>query len=342
MEIDDMNRRELLRLLSLSSAVVATPIDWDRVAAVDGGVGRVDLKAVNEYAVVNQLLWQNYSSAPTKSAVFPAVREHLGELVDGFGRSAGEIVHRRLCELTAEILQIVGEILFDGDRYADAAHCYTVAAALSKEAVAWDLWACALTRHAYVSIHDDHSPAAVPLLVAARKLADRGDGVLATRYWVDAVHAQALAGLGEGDGWERAADSAQGVLSMSHLNSNGWLRFDGSRLAEDRATCLVQLGQAWQAEQVLTGVLDEQHSSRRRASVLVDLAAVGALNRDPIQVVMYGDAALDIARQTRSGYVGRRLEGLRRQLGPLCGDRHVRHLDDQIATLATNHADQTT
>ncbi|MBF6298771.1 transcriptional regulator [Nocardia amamiensis] len=287
---------------------------------------------------MNRRLWQEYSSVPTKAAALPAVREHLGVLISGLQRTDSHSVRRRLCELAAEVSQLAGEILFDGDRYPEAAYCYTVAASLSKEAAAWDLWACALTRQAYISIHDNCFPAAVTLTESARQLAQRGDHALATRYWVDAVQAQALAGLGDYAGWERAADSAEGVLSMGYLGSSGWLRFDGDRLAEERATSLVQLDQPDRAEQILEAALNNRLSSRRRASVLVDLAAVGAVKRDPFQAVMYGDAALDLARQTRSGYIARRLEDLRRRLAPLGDDRHVEHLDRQIDALSQNHA----
>ncbi|WP_174552928.1 transcriptional regulator [Nocardia amamiensis] len=339
-EIDDMNRRELLQLLSVSSAALATSIDWDRVVESDDLERRIEIATTDQYAAMNQLLWQEYSSAPTKAAALPAVREHLRVVVSGLCRPDSDSVRRRLCELAAEVSQLAGEILFDDDRYPEAAYCYTVAASLSKEASAWDLWACALTRQAYISIHDNYFPAAVTLAESARQIARRGDHALTTRYWVDAVHARALAGLGDYAGWERATDSAEGVLSMSHLGSNGWLRFDGDRLAEERATCLVQLDQPDRAEQILDDVLNNWLSSRRRASVLVDLAAVGAVKRDPLQAVMYGDAALDLARQTRSGYIGRRLENLRRRLAPLGDDRHVEHLDRQIVALSQNHANQ--
>ena len=60
---------------------------------------------------------------------------------------------------------------------------------------------------------------------------------------------------------------------------------------------------------------------------------VGAQRRDPEQLVMYADAALDIARQTHSRMVGRKLQVLRAHLGSFVGDRHVRHLDEQITAV---------
>src|SRR6184192_3178118 len=71
----------------------------------------------------------------------------------------------------------------------------------------------------------------------------------------------------------------------------------------------------------------------RRGIVLTDLAMVGVQRRDPDQVVEYADAALDTARQTGSGVIARKLQGLRVDLGPFLGDSRVRDVDKQIRAL---------
>ncbi|MFQ6327150.1 transcriptional regulator [Nocardia sp. CWNU-33] len=332
MEINDMNRRELLRVLGVASASLAIPVDWDRVLAAASGTARIDASTARQYASINQGLWHSYSQAVTKADTFPAVREHLDLLIDGVRRSSDDHVRRHLAELTAEALQLSGEILFDNDDYETAAHCYSLAASYSKDAGAYDLWACALTRHAYLGIRNHQFDAAIPLLESAGELARRGNPALTTRYWVDAVHAQALAGLGDATGWKRASDSARGALDVASTVTS-WLRFDGSRLDEERGSSYIQLTQPQRAEQLLAPMLDRPLSTRRRASVLIDLAAAAALHRDPIQLVSYGNAALDIAQRTHSGYLGRRLDDLRHHLEPLGHDLHVRHLDMQIASL---------
>jgi hypothetical protein len=68
--------------------------------------------------------------------------------------------------------------------------------------------------------------------------------------------------------------------------------------------------------------------------VLTDLAMVGAQRRDIDQLIMYANAALDTARQSGSGVIGRKLSGLQAQLGPFHRDRHLRYLDQQITSLA--------
>lgn len=334
MEINDMNRRELLRLLSTSSAALASPpMDWDRILAATDDSSRIDTATVNQYACVNHALWASYSRAVTKAETFPAVREHLDAVIDGLHRPRNDAVRQSLYTLASEVLQLAGEILLDNADYSMASHCYTLAAVFSKDAGAVDLWACAMTRHAYINLFDQQFSAAVQLLESASQLAHRGDPNLTTRFWVDAVLAQALAGIGDTAGCERATESARAAADMTGPPHTGWLRFDASRLDEELGACYVQLGRPRQAEQVLHSVLDRPLSTRRRAGVLIDLAAAGVLRRDPVQLVTYASAALDIARRTHSGYLGRRLDLLRRDLEPLDRDRHVRHLSQQIAGL---------
>lgn len=75
-------------------------------------------------------------------------------------------------------------------------------------------------------------------------------------------------------------------------------------------------------------------SMRRRGSVLTDIALVGAQRRDLHHLVFYASAALDAARQTGSAVVVRKLKTLQGELAAFRDDRHVRHLDEQITTLA--------
>ncbi|RDI55914.1 transcriptional regulator [Nocardia mexicana] len=335
-EITDMNRRELLRLLSIATTTLAAPvgIDWDRLR-YSSATGQADPTTLEQYGRVNQLLWQDYGQAETKAAVFGAAREQLTTLVEGLRHSRLPELRRRQHELIADILQLSGEILLDANQLAEAAHCYALSGTFAAEARAYDLWACALTRHAYIGIFDNRYDYALPLVEQAVGIAQGGDSQLPTRYWAESVRAQVLAGLGDSDGCKRSFDAARGVLDLADTPLVGWLRFGGERIDEEQASCLIQLGQAEPAEAILTPLLDRPLSTRRRASVLVDLAAAGALRSDPVQAVWYGGTAVDIARRTRSGYLGRRLDQLRQRLAGLQGDRHVAHLEHQISTLAT-------
>ncbi|MDA3645667.1 hypothetical protein LZ318_28430 [Saccharopolyspora indica] len=132
-------------------------------------------------------------------------------------------------------------------------------------------------------------------------------------------------------------DKAEQVANVDNkAPATGWLRFEGSRLEEERGACFVTLHRPELAEPALTKALGQATSARRRGSVLVDLATVGAQHGDVDQLVMRGAAAVDSARQTASvGYLGRKLTDLRENLVPFLDDRHVRHLESQIKDVVT-------
>jgi transcriptional regulator with XRE-family HTH domain len=325
---DDMNRRELLRLLSTAGALIAVP---ELASAL--GTEQTSPEAVIDYERMNPHLWQAFSLSQSKRAVYPIVRQQLGLLTTTLQQPHSETTHRRLCMLAADLFQLAGEIFFDGNRYTDAAYCYTLAADASKEAGAYDLWACALTRHAFIGMYERRFDV-VPMLGAALAVARRGDTQLSTRYWVATVQAQAFAGLGDLDGCTRALDQAEAVQGLGGaLHNGGWLRFDGSRLAEERGSCYVALGRPDLAEAALTAALQQRLSMRRRGSVLTDLASLGVQRGDADEVLMHGTAALELATHTSSGWVSTKLRGLRDQLAPLHGDRRVQSLSDEIAAL---------
>jgi tetratricopeptide (TPR) repeat protein len=322
---DDMIRREFLRLVSLSGALVAFP--------QGEGAGLEDSEDLAEARLMTSDLWQVFSRAKTKQAVYPLVREQISDLNESLGRSHREATHRDLCQQTADLFQLAGEIFFDGNRYTDAAQCYALAASASKEAGNSDLWAASLTRHSFIGLYERQFADAVPMLDAAGRLARHGDSQLSTRYWVSAVQAQVYAGLGEFDACKRALDQAEEVQGLSDPCPGGWLRFDGSRLPEERGSCYVALGRLDLAEEALNKALSPKLSLRRQGSVLTDLAAIGAGRRDVDRLLSYGSRALELARKTNSGYVERKLKGLQGQLSPFLADKRVSELHEHISAL---------
>jgi transcriptional regulator with XRE-family HTH domain len=342
---DEINRRELLYLFSVAGALMAAPVppDWDRLDYFASRGGGVDAETVDGLAALNAHLWRVFVLSKSKALVFPIVREQLGVMTGYLRRPASAATYQRLCALAGDLFQLAGEILFDGNSYTDAAQCYTLAATASKEAGAHDLWACALTRHAFIAVYERAFGNAVPLLELASGLARRGDSALSTRHWVAVVQAHAFAGLGDMSACQAALDAAGQVSGLGgEMHNGGWLRFDGSRLAEERGACFTELERPDLAESALAAALAGKLSARRRAVVLTDLAVLGAQRRDPDQLAAHGSAALDIARQTGSGVIARKLAGLQAHLGPFLADRRVRELDQQITALAHGAAGSAT
>jgi hypothetical protein len=192
-----------------------------------------------------------------------------------------------------------------------------------------------MTRHAFIGLYERQGQSTVSMLDQAARLARRGDGQLSTRQWVAVVQAQALAGLGQFDACQRALDVAETVHELTGpVHTDGWLRFDGSRLAEERGACYVELGRPGLAEAVLTEAVGQTVSVRRRGAILTDLAVAGAQRHDVDQLLTYATEAVELARQTASGYLGRKLAGLRPHLAVVANDPRLRHLSEQIPVLA--------
>lgn len=339
-ELSDMNRREMVRLLAVAGLYVgaipgASDLDDERLEYAAAHPGQLDEATLSEYATLNNHLWRVFVLSNTKATTFPLVRQQLDVLIEAVKASPSSSCHAKLCGLIGDLAQLAGEILFDGNQYTDAAHCYSVAASASKEAGAYDLWACAITRHAFIGVYERKFQAAVPLLDLATKVARHGDSALSTRHWVSAVRAQAQAGLGDRAACEADLDRAAAVRCLAGPSQNGgWLRFDGSRLAEERGTCYAVLKRPDLAERAISDALRQNLSSRRHSSVLVDLAAVCAQRRDVDQMIERATAAVDIARSTHSGVVTRRLQLLQPQLLPFMNDRRVSRLGQEIRQLA--------
>lgn len=330
---DDVNRREVLRLVAVTGSLLAIPsIDADRVLHAAERPRRLDSATVDAYSHLNANLWARFGESRSKRDVLPVVRHQLDVLRSSLNEPQAVAVQQRLCALAADLFQLCGEVFFDVGSYAAAAQCYAEAAHASKEARQPDLWACAMTRHAFISIYEHQYRRAVPLLDGAAQLALRGDPTRTTRYWVAAVRAQTSAGLGDLPSCQRSLGEAERVADLTdRAPSTGWLRFEGARLDEERTSCFVKLRRPELAEPALNKALGQATSARRRGSVLVDLATVGAQRGDVDQLVLNGAAAVDSARRTSSvGYLGRKLGDLQAQLMPYVGDRHVRYLDSQI------------
>ncbi|MEH0420398.1 helix-turn-helix transcriptional regulator [Streptomyces sp. B21-083] len=331
---DEMIRREFLRILTVSGALSVLPVE--EAEALTEGVCR---GVPADFARMNRHLWQVYQLARSKGSVYPVVRDQLTTLNEALASNRESA--RALLSAAADLFQLAGEVAFDDNRYSDAAASYSLAASISKDAEAYDLWACALVRHAYVDMSEQRYRQAAQMLGAAERLADRGDSNLSTRHWVASVQSEAYANLGDLNSCERAMDRAETVRDLTVDSVNGgWLRFDGARLAEERGSRYVQLGRLDLAENALKDALKQTalasgQSYRRRGAVLTDLAAIGAKRRDVEQVVAYGREAIGLARASASGYVARRLQALCDEFGPLSRDHRVAELGAEIATLST-------
>nr|AGS49583.1 hypothetical protein [uncultured bacterium esnapd10] len=326
-EIDDMHRREALRMASMVTAMLALrPTSDDSPADANFDV--------TDYTQFNAALWAVYASTASKAEVLPLVRTQLGILTAELERGHSLAATQQIAAAASDLYQLKGEIHFDSNDYTLAADSYDLAARNGETAGDFDLWACAMIRHSFLSVYERRFDNAAPMLDLATGLARRGDNNLSTRYWVAAVQAETFAGLGDMAACQRALDTAEEVHGLTGtIHNGGWLRFDGSRLAEQRGSCYATLGQHHMAEAELTKALRHKLSPRRRASVHADLAIIGAHRRDRDQVIAHAHTAMADAVSTSSDYIRRKLGGLQRHLVPLLGDKQVQQLSGEIKAL---------
>ncbi|MGI8814219.1 MAG: transcriptional regulator [Pseudonocardia sp.] len=339
-DMEDMHRRDLLRLIGVAGASLATPIPgWAGPSNPASAVVGFEAASVAQYGPLNAHLWQLYHTAKVKASVSPLVRSQLDVLTSDIGRAPSTAHRQALAALLADLLQLAGEIGFDTNDYTTAAHCYTLAATASKETNHHDMWACALIRHSFIPLYDRQFARALPMLDAATRLANRGDSQLPTRQWASTVTAHAHAGLGDLASCQRALDNAETVNDLTApTHTTGWLRFSGERLAEECGRCFVELRHHDLAEASLTQALKHGPSGRRQGTINTDLAMIGARLGDADRVITYAGNAIDAARDTQSGYITKKLSGLQPHLAPLLHNRGVRHLNDHITHLTTTTA----
>ena len=84
-ELDDMHRRELLRLLSIAGTLVALPPATD-AAAHHCAVQTEIATDVQHYSQLNARLWQLFGLSKSKRLVYPLVHDQLGRLIGEMDR----------------------------------------------------------------------------------------------------------------------------------------------------------------------------------------------------------------------------------------------------------------
>jgi len=221
------NRRELLYLLRMAGMALAVPVpdlNWSRFEETSTRLLQVDGTVLHHLETINGSLWSVYLTTPIKSSVFESALGHFKMLLQLLQDPHPHTIHLRLCALTSEIGQLVGEVYFDLDDYESAQSCYTVAALCAKDAQSYDLWSCALVRSAFLPMYRAHYDEALVLLQSAAQLSRRGDSSLPTQYWVAAVEAEAQSGIRDLTACQRSLDWAQEVQDREQA-SLPWVRF---------------------------------------------------------------------------------------------------------------------
>jgi len=329
----EKNRREVFHLLSMAGAALALPfldLDWERTLDAFVKPSHLDEIVLENLEAITHHFWSLYLAASTKSSVLEGVLGQLKTLVQFLRDSHPAWAHQRLCLLASETSQLVGELFFDMNDHNAAQSCYLFAAAAAKEGASYDLWSCALVRHAFLPLYRERHQEALSLLQQAHKLALRGDTLLPTPHWVAAVEAETCSGMQDLSSCQSALDRAQGVQDSKNTKPP-WLRFDGSRLPALRGACYVRLGQPDLAMPALQEAL--QHfvkPDRKRGMALTDLAAAAIQSGNVEQARAYVDEVITILAQSSSDFLREELRALPRRVEPMAQTRAVQSIDAYI------------
>nr|BBH91730.1 hypothetical protein KTC_64810 [Thermosporothrix sp. COM3] len=314
----DQTRRDMLRLLGMASSALVFPdhIDIERVQSFFARSTHLDETTYQELATINRGFWTAYQETPQKLLILKDIQTHLSHLTRLLhtASSVGERNHLSL--LSSELAQLTGEIFFDSNLYTDAAHCYTFAAQAAKAAQAWDIWACALARHAFLPLFEQEYEQARIILQGASVLASRGTAP-AARQWVAALMAQAYAGLGALDPCLQAFERAEEGQHLQGASNGTWLRFQGDRVPEEKGACFVLLKQPARALPLLEQALTQTTSTvRRRGLVLRDLALASLQQQHVEHACLYAEQLLGLVQEGHSGLLLKALHIIRAALKP--------------------------
>ena len=335
LENDEMNRkrRNLLETLCIAgSALLLDPnIDWDHISKGVEKPSYVDDELLQELEAINHHYWRMFLVAPSKAIILDAAFGQFKLLTQLLQETRSAPIHKKICTLTSNLGQLVGEIFFDLRDYNTAQACYAFAASSAKEANHYDLWACSLIRHAFLPLYSGRYGDAITLLQESLKLSSRGDSKLVMRFWIAAVEAEAQAGSRHLYACQSALDIACEVRSTQSSANDTWLRFNDSRLSELQGACFVRLQQPQLAFPALKIAL-QQHMTptRRRGMVLNDLAIASLQSGDAEQACVYANESVTIALQGSSGVVKNGLLSLRNQLKPFADVDAVKALNQRI------------
>ena len=334
----DMKRRELLHLFVLGASLLLSPLpnlDWERIAGAIARPSKLDATVLSDLEGINAHFWRIYLLTTSKSSVLDGAVGQLKTLFQFLKEPQSSAVHTRLCALVSDLAQLIGEIFFDLREYDSAQSCYAFAVSAAREASHYDLWACALTRNAYLPVYNELYQEALRLLEEARHVVVRGDTQLVTRFWIDSVIAEAQAGLGKAPDCLRSLDRSGEVSSAPGAGSPPWLRFEGTRLPALRGSCLVRLEDPAAAIAALNLALTVVPTGgRRHAMILTDLALASVQLREIEQACTYSGEAIEISAQGSSIMLRDGLRKVRSQLAPFAGTSSVKRLDRQLQQLA--------
>ncbi len=337
-EDDDMKRREMLKLLFATGiTAIASPQyalssePWEQLARALQRTSAIDSTTLTSLETITKNYWQLRSSLASRD-VLNGVLGHLQTITQTLQYSQPDDIHKHLCSIAGEVAQIVGQMSFDMRDYIAAQSYYKVSLEAAQEAENATLSVTALGRMSFLPIYEEKPEYALLLLQKAGCIATKKCDPL-VQSWLAAIEAEAHASMQQAHLCLRSLETAEQILTTARGTTDQyWTGFDQSRLTGYKGICYIHLQQPEKAIIVLNDALAsaKPQATRRRATILTDLAAAKAQQGEAEAACSLASKALEMARQTRSAMVMQRIQQFRKQLEPWRATTFVKEFDVQL------------
>jgi DNA-binding XRE family transcriptional regulator len=339
---DGVNRRELLRLLGVTTAEVTVPPllaslnsdEQGRVVHAVGAPSRIDGLTIQHIeSVLHAAMHQDDVLGPhavleTVLAQRNLVRTLVTECPSG--------LRRRLLTLYGNMSRFAGWLSFDLADYETSSHYYEEARLAAHEAEDIDLSVFVLCNMSHLATWQGRARVGVDHAMAAQNWANDTDDGLLRAYTAD-VAARAFAGMGNRRACFDALDKATAGMADArpHTPATSLAYFYGQgQLASTRSLCLLQLGDVPHAEKAARQSLSLVGSSfvRNQAFSTIHLGnaylAAGELEQ---AAQTLGDGAA-LAARNRSARVVQTIERARASMRLWQDTPAVRELDATLVS----------
>jgi transcriptional regulator with XRE-family HTH domain len=329
LEWEDMERRGFLTLvasiLARASAEPLAPDGWERLS--DAAAIEPVAQVIPQYRRLDGRVPSAQLLGPVRSQLYLAA--HLTH------EASSPWARCQLARSVSEAASFAAWLLIDADNIDAAREHYRLSVRFAD--VAGDPLLRAYQLGSLVSLAVDVG-ASNEALALYRHLADRVPTAAPTtaHAWLASLEATANAVAGHEHRAMTALDSAAASIERgSGETAWPWLYpFDMAKLVAARAQCQLLLHRWQPALDLLESALSSSGVSiRKRGDLLIWYATAYARTEEPEAACGVAHRALDLANQTRSRQLFRRVETLRQQLHRWADTPAVEQLDERIHTV---------
>lgn len=354
---DEVDRRDVLRLVGVAGALAATPAalgdssasgavaialpeDWLRVAGrrTNRRIGSSDIEAVREMTSLLSQVDQRRGGGHGRTAVMEYLNSEVADQLNGVFST--EETRRDMLSAAGELAYLVGWMAFDDSDHALAEHYFTAAVRLAKEANDPPLMGHVLRAMAHQALDLDLPTQAHDLATASIEGDRYARASPRERSLLGVIHARSMAAKGEAREASATLLQAEDDLSAADTRVPEPSRvffFSEASLAHETACALRDLGDLPGAVEKFRRSIelrDPTKFARTHAVTLGYLGNVKARQGEMGEACAVWSTSLNAMQGVRSGRARRVVAEMRATLLSLSeeGNRSVRDLEYMAAT----------